>query len=97
MEPLVMTVGHLREILDHHGVSDDLPVIIHADILDGEHVSVLRLESVHITSAPPRGAFREEGATIPFGYGYATSVVFSAGLGNEEYVRKDSLQPTMRG
>lgn len=91
-----MTVGHLREILDRHGVSDDLPIVIHADILNAEYVSVLRLESVHIKSAPPHGTSQEEGSSIPLGYGRATSIVLSAGLGKEEYVRKDSLSPTTR-
>ncbi|WGP14358.1 hypothetical protein [Streptomyces sp. SH5] len=94
MEPL--TVGNLREILDRHGVTDDSPIVIHADILDAEYASILRLESVHIKSVPPHGTSQEEGSSIPLGYGHATSVILSAGLGEEEYVRKDSLHPTTR-
>ncbi|MFE5548339.1 hypothetical protein ACFQ71_31570 [Streptomyces sp. NPDC056534] len=66
-------------------------MVIHADVLDGEFVSVLHLESVHFTSAIPQGTLREEGATLPAGHGHVTQVVLSAGLGDGRYTRKNSL------
>ncbi|MFE9868768.1 hypothetical protein ACFYPZ_40120 [Streptomyces sp. NPDC005506] len=88
-----MTVGALREALDLHGVADDLPVVIHAHILDGECVSVLRLESVHFTSTVPEGTVREEHDSRPYGYGHVTRVVLSAGMSEGSYARKDELRP----
>ncbi|MFE1499797.1 hypothetical protein ACFW89_32520, partial [Streptomyces albidoflavus] len=78
-------------VLALHGADDDLPVVIHADVLGGEFVSVLRLESVHFTSAIPNGTVREEGALLPAGHGHVTQVVLGAGLGDGRYVRKNSL------
>ncbi|MFD6250349.1 hypothetical protein [Streptomyces roseolus] len=96
MEPLVMTVGHLRELLDLHGVADDLPVVIHADVLDGEYVSVLHLESVHVTSTIPPGTVREEDDRLPAGHGHVTQVVLGAGLGDGRYTRKNPLSAATR-
>ncbi|MFD9053581.1 hypothetical protein [Streptomyces zaomyceticus] len=86
-----MTVGALREALALHGADDDLPVVIHADVLDGEFVSVLHLESVHFTSTIPEGTVREEGHLLPAGHGHVTQVVLGAGLGDSHYTRKNSL------
>ncbi|WP_121833215.1 hypothetical protein [Streptomyces sp. S1] len=86
-----MTVGDLRRVLDLHGTADDLPVEVHADVLGGEFVSVLRLESVHFSSNIPEGTAREEGALLPAGHGHVTRVVLGAGLGSGRYVRKNSL------
>ncbi|MGA5499435.1 hypothetical protein ACPCSP_34570 [Streptomyces cinereoruber] len=96
MKPFVMTAGHLREVLDRHDVSDDLPVMIHADILDGEFISVLRLESVHLTSDIPKGTVREEHDLLPAGHGHVTQLVLGAGLGNGWYTRKNPLSRTTR-
>ncbi|MFC8795639.1 hypothetical protein [Streptomyces cinereoruber] len=96
MKPFVMTVGHLREVLDRHGVSDDLPVMIHADILDGEFVSVLRLESVHLTSDILKPTVREEHDLLPAGHGHVTQLVLGAGFGNGRYTRKNPLSRATR-
>ncbi|MER5966774.1 hypothetical protein [Streptomyces sp. NPDC002057] len=94
MKPLVMTVGHLRDVLDLHDAADDLPIEIHADIRDGEYASVLHLEAVEFTSTIPKGTIREEGVTIPPGRGYVMKVVLSACVGREKYARKSKLSPT---
>ncbi|MER5740456.1 hypothetical protein ABT117_32985 [Streptomyces sp. NPDC002262] len=91
-----MTVGHLRELLELHDAADDLPVVIHADLLDGEFVSVLHLESVRFTSTIPEDTVIEEGARLPAGHGHVTQVVLGAGLGEGRYTRKNSLPPTAR-
>lgn len=43
-KPIALNVGELRALLAD--LDDDTPVVVHAEILDGEYVSVLRLESV---------------------------------------------------
>ncbi|WP_031058615.1 hypothetical protein [Streptomyces sp. NRRL F-5702] len=73
-KPLALTVGALRELLND--VPDETPVVIHADILDGDFVSVLRLESVG-TSWSVEGGIQQ--------------VTLAAGLGDGETMRKPPL------
>ncbi|MGW3304703.1 hypothetical protein [Streptomyces rubiginosohelvolus] len=73
-KPLALTVGALRELLND--VPDETPVVVHADILDGDFVSVLRLESVG-TSWSVEDGIRQ--------------VTLAAGLGDGETMRKPPL------
>ncbi|MFD3883322.1 hypothetical protein [Streptomyces microflavus] len=69
-----LTVGALRHLLAD--VPDETPVVVHADILDGDFVSVLRLESVG-TSWSVEGGIQQ--------------VILAAGLGDGETMRKPPL------
>lgn len=72
-KPMPLTVGDLRELLA--AAEDETPVVVHAEILDGEFVSVLRLESVgrHWTVEGVR------------------EVTLTAGLGDGQTMRKPPL------
>lgn len=72
-KPNPLTVGDLRELLAD--AADDTPVVVHADILDGDYVSVLRLESVG-------RAWTAEGIQ---------EVTLAAGLGDGQTMRKPPL------
>lgn len=73
-KPLPLTAGALRKLLAD--VADETPVVIHAEILDGEFVSVLRLESVGRTWSVEDGV---------------QEVTLTAGLGNGKNMRKPPL------
>ncbi|WUW26976.1 hypothetical protein OG521_39695 (plasmid) [Streptomyces sp. NBC_01463] len=72
-KPLPLTVGDLRQLLAD--ATDETPVVVHADILDGDFVSVLRLESVG-------RAWTAEGVQ---------EVTLTAGLGEGQTMRKPPL------
>ncbi|MCT2544299.1 hypothetical protein [Streptomyces atratus] len=73
-KPLPLTVGALRELIAD--VDDAIPVVVHAEILEGEFVSVLRLESVGTDWKTEGGVQR---------------VVLTAGLSEGETMRKPPL------
>ncbi|MFD8803328.1 hypothetical protein [Streptomyces atroolivaceus] len=73
-KPLALTAGALRQLIAD--VDDEAPVVVHAEILDGEFVSVLRLESVGTEWSADSGVQR---------------VVLTAGLGEGETMRKPPL------
>ncbi|WP_329614348.1 hypothetical protein OG244_15020 [Streptomyces brevispora] len=73
-KPFPLTVGALREMLAD--VADETPVVVHAEILDGDFVSVLRLESVG-------KAWSVEGGV--------QEVTLTAGLGDGRTMRKPPL------
>ncbi|SEB29501.1 hypothetical protein SAMN04490357_0009 [Streptomyces misionensis] len=75
-KPHALTVGMLREMLADPAIEDATPVVIHAEILDGEYVSVLRLESVGTDWGVQDGV---------------RQVVLTAGLGDGETMRKPPL------
>lgn len=73
-KPFPLTVGALRELLAD--AADETPVVVHADTLDGDFVSVLRLESVGRTWTVEDGI---------------QEVTLTAGLGDGRTMRKPPL------
>ncbi|MFC8010830.1 hypothetical protein [Streptomyces cinereoruber] len=78
-KPFALTAGALRELLANPAIDDATPVVIQADILEGDFVSVLKLEFV--------GTDWTAGA----GQRQATRVVLGAGLGDGTTIRKPAL------
>ncbi|GAA2964548.1 hypothetical protein [Kitasatospora cinereorecta] len=75
-KPFPLTMGALREMLERTDIADDTPVVVHAEILDGEFVSVLRLESVGTAWSTENGVQK---------------VVLTAGLGDGKTMRNPPL------
>ncbi|QCX82889.1 hypothetical protein C9F11_46710 (plasmid) [Streptomyces sp. YIM 121038] len=79
-QPLLLTVGALRRLLDAHGVEDRVPIAIHADILGGTYTASLRFESATLVGQTPPHLLSDSGGR-PHDHGHITRVILNAGPG----------------